>query len=119
MDERRVAVPLRILAVVVAIALAFVAGAIIAGASDNTSIPTCHDVNHGKAKPSSNGDCFQGSTRRADAGLAFAIAGGVSAAAALILSIMLAATGRRGRLYLIACVATLVCIGLVVAVIHL
>jgi hypothetical protein len=113
------AVPLRILAVLLALVIAFAAGAIIAGASDNTSLPTCHDVTHGKAEPSSNGDCFDGSARRADAGLGFAIAGGVAAAAALVLSIMLAATGRRGRLFLILCGAAAILIGLEIAVIHL
>jgi hypothetical protein len=113
------AVPLRILAVLLALVIAFAAGAIIAGAADNTSLPTCHDVTHGKAEPSSNGDCFDGSKRRADAGLGFAIAGGVAAAAALVLSIMVAATGRRGRLFLILCGAALVLIGLEIAVIRI
>jgi hypothetical protein len=113
------AVPLRILAVLLALVIAFVAGAIIAGASDNTSLPTCHDVTHGKAAPSANGDCFDGSTRRADAGLGFAIAAGVAAAAALILSIVLAATGRRGRLFLILCALSLLLVGLEIAVIHI
>lgn len=113
------AVPLRILAVLLALVIAFAAGAIIAGAADNTSLPTCHDVTHGKAEPSSNGDCFDGSKRRADAGLAFAIAGGVAAAAALVLSIMVAATGRRGRLFLILCGAALVLVGLEIAVIRI
>jgi hypothetical protein len=113
------AVPLRILAVLLALVIAFAAGAIIAGASDNTSLPTCHDVTHGKAEPSSNGDCFDGSKRRADAGLGFAIAGGVAAAAALVLSIMVAVTGRRGRLFLILCAAALVLIGLEIAVIRI
>jgi hypothetical protein len=99
--------------------IAFAAGAIIAGASDNTSLPTCHDVNHGNAEPSSNGDCFDGSSRRADAGLGFAIAGGVAAAAALVLSIMLAATGRRGRIFLICCGAAVVLMGLEIAVIRI
>jgi hypothetical protein len=113
------AVPLRILAVLLALLIAFLAGAIIAGASDNTSLPTCHDVAHGKARPSANGDCFDGSSRRAKAGLGFAIAGGVAAAAALLLSIVIAVTGRRGRLFLILCAASLVLIGLEIAVIHL
>ena len=91
------AVPLRILAVLLALVIAFAAGAIIAGASDNTSLPTCHDVTHGKAETSSNGDCFDRSKRRADAGLGFAIAGGVAAAAALVLSIMLAATVKKSH----------------------
>jgi len=118
-DGAGVAVPLRILAILLALVIAFVAGAIIAGASDNTSLPTCYDVNHGKAEPSSNGDCFDGSSRRADAGLGFAIAGGISAAAALVLSIVLAATGRRGRLFLILCAAALVFVGLEIAVIRI
>jgi hypothetical protein len=112
------AVPLRILAVLLALVIAFAAGAIIAGAADNTSLPTCHDVNHGKAQPSSNGECFDGSSRRADAGLGFAITGGVAAAAALILSIVLAATGRRGRLFLILCGAAVLLMGLEIAVIR-
>jgi hypothetical protein len=113
------AVPLRILAVILALVIAFAASAIIAGASDNTSLPTCRDVNHGKAAPSSNGDCFDGSSRRADAGLGFAIAGGVAAAAALVLSIILAATGRRGLPFLILCGAAVLFIGLEIAVIHI
>jgi hypothetical protein len=112
------AVPLRILAVLLALVIALVAGAIIAGASDNTSLPTCHDVSHGKA-PSSNGDCFDGSERRADAGLGFAIAGGVAALAALLLSMIMAATGRRSRLFLILCAAALVFAGLEIAVVHI
>ena len=111
--------PLRILAVLLALILAFAAGAFIAGASDNTTLPTCHDVNHGKAAPSSNGDCFDGSSRRADAGLGFAIAAGIAAAAALVLSIVLAVTGRRGRLFLILCGAALIFAGLEVAVIRI
>jgi hypothetical protein len=118
-DDRRVGVPLRIVAVIAALVLAFFAAAIIAGATDNTSLPTCHDVNHGQARPSSNGDCFDGSSRRADAGLVAAIAGGICAAAALVLSVILAATGRRAQLFLILFVASLVFIGLEIAVIHL
>ena len=113
------AVPLRILAILLALVIAFVSGAIIAGASDNTSLPTCHDVSHGKAEPSSNGDCFDGSKRRADAGLGFAIAAGIAATAALVLSIILAATGRRGGLFLILCGAALILVGLEIAVIHI
>src|SRR5262245_66026557 len=101
--DPKIGVPLRILAVILAFVIAFFTGAIIAGASDNTSLPTCHDVNHGEAQPSSNGDCFNGSSRRATAGPVFAIAGGLAAAAALVLSIMLAATGRAGRGLLIPC----------------
>jgi hypothetical protein len=99
--------------------IAFAAGAIIAGASDNTSLPTCHDVSHGKAQPSSDGDCFDGSSRRAKAGLGFAIAGGVAALAALVASIVLAATGRRGRLFLILCGAAVILMGLEIAVIRI
>jgi len=118
-DGAGVSVPLRILAILLALVIAFVAGAIIAGASDNTSLPTCHDVNHGQATLPSSGNCFDGSSRRADAGLGFAIAGGISAAAALVLSIMLAATGRRGRLFLILCAVALVFVGLEIAVIRI
>jgi hypothetical protein len=118
-DGSGIAVPLRILAVLLALVIAFVAGAIIAGASDNTSLPTCHAVNHGQATLPSSGDCFDGSSRRADAGLGFAIASGVAAAAALLFSIMLAATGRRGLLFLILCGASLVFVGLEIAVIHI
>ena len=110
---------MRILAVLLALVIAFIAGAVIAGAFDNTSIPTCHDVAHGKAAPSDSGDCFDGSKRRADAGLGIAIAGGVSAAAALLLSIVIAVTGRRGRLFLVLCAASLALIGLEIAVIHI
>jgi hypothetical protein len=105
--------------VLLALVIAGGAGAIIAGASDNTSLPTCYDVNHGKAKPSSNGDCFDGSKRRADAGLGFAIAGGVAAVAALALSILVAVTGRRGWLFLIACAAAVILLGLEIAVVRL
>jgi hypothetical protein len=112
-------VPMRILAVLLALVIAFLAGAIIAGASDNTSLPTCHDVTHGKSEPSANGDCFDGSKRRADAGLGFAIVGGIAAAAALVLSIVIAVTGRRGRLFLILCATSLVFIGLEIAVIRI
>jgi hypothetical protein len=118
-DNSRVAVPLRILAVLLALLIAFAAAAIIAGASDNTSLPTCHEVNHGDAEPSSNGECFDGSARRADVGLGFAIAGGVAAAVALLLSIMLAATGRRGGVFLILCGAAVIFIGLEIAVVHI
>jgi hypothetical protein len=116
---RAMAVPMRILAVLLALVIAFIAGAIIAGAADNTSLPTCHDVAHGKAEPSSNGDCFDGSARRAKAGLGFAIGGGAAAAAALIVSIVVAATGRRGRLLLVLCAASLVLVGLEIAVIRI
>lgn len=92
---------------------------VLAGAIDNTSLPTCHDVTHGKAEPSSNGDCFDGSKRRADAGLGFAIAGVVASAAALVLSTIVAATGRRGRLLLILCGASLIFVGLEIAVIRI
>jgi ABC-type nitrate/sulfonate/bicarbonate transport system permease component len=105
--------------VLLALVIAFVAAAILAGAIDNTSLPTCHDVAHGTAAPSANGDCFNGSTHRADAGLGFAIAGVVAAAAALVLSIVVAATGRRGRLLLALCAASLALIGLEIAVIRI
>jgi ABC-type nitrate/sulfonate/bicarbonate transport system permease component len=115
----KIGVPLRIGAVILALAITFFSGAIIAGASDNTSLPTCHDVNHGTAQLPASGDCFKGSTRRADAGLGFAIAGGVAAAVALVLSIIVAATGRRGREFLIACGAALVLTLVEIAVIHI
>jgi hypothetical protein len=115
----RIGTPVRILAVILALVIAFAAGAIIAGANDNTSVPTCHDVNHGNAQASSNGDCFDGSSRRADAGLGLAIAAGVAAAAALLLSIVLAVTGRRGPLFLILCGTAVLFIGLVIAVIQI
>ena len=118
-DSQKTGVPLRILAVVVALVLAALSAAIIAGASDNTSLPTCHDVNHGEAQPSSNGDCFDGSSKRADAGLVFAIAGGVAEAVALVLSIVLAATGRRGQLFMIFAGAGVVLMLLEVAVVHI
>jgi hypothetical protein len=111
--------PLRILAVILALVIAFAAGAIIAGAADNTSIPTCRDVNHGNAEPASSGDCFDGSSRRADAGLGLAIAAGVAAVAALLLSILLAVTGRRGGLFLILCGAAVLLMGVVIAVIQI
>jgi hypothetical protein len=110
---------LRILAVVVALLLAATCGAFISGAANNTSLPTCHDVTHGKAKATSNGDCFDGSTKRADAGLALAIGSGLAMAAALALSIMFALTGRRGRLILILVGAALVLALLEVLVIHI
>src|SRR3954470_440211 len=116
---RRMAVPLRILVVLLALVIALVAGAIIAGASDNTSLPACHDVAHGEAAPSTNGDCFDGSKRRADAGLALAIAGGAAALAALLLSIVVGGTGRRSRLFVILCAAALAFVGLEIAVIHI
>jgi hypothetical protein len=112
-------VPVRILAVFLALVIAFLAGAIIAGASDNTSLPTCHDVSHGQASLPSSGDCFDGSSRRANAGLGLAIAAGVAAAAAVLLSIVLVATGRWGRLFLILCAAALVFVGLEIAVIRI
>jgi hypothetical protein len=43
----------------------------------------------------------------------------VASAAALVLSIMLAATGRRGQLVLILCAAAVVLMGLEIAVIHI
>src|SRR5262245_45464919 len=116
---RAMMVPLRILAVLLALVIAFAAGATIAGASDNTSLPTCHDVNHGKAQPPSSGECLDGSSRRAKLGLGFAIPGGVAAAATLMLSIMVAATGHRGRLFLISCGAAVVMMGLEIAVIRI
>jgi hypothetical protein len=110
--------PIRILAVIVALLLAATCGALIAGASDNTSLPTCHQVSHGEAKLGSNGDCFDGSSRRADAGLALMIASGLAIAAALVLSIMFAVTGRRGRLFLILTGVAIVLAVLALVVIH-
>ena len=113
------AVPLRILAVMLALVVALAAGAIIAGASDNTSLPTCRDVNHGTAAPSANGDCFDGSKHRAEAGLGVSIAAGLAALGALIVSILVAATGRRGVLLLVLCGAAVLLIGLTIAVVHI
>jgi len=118
-DDARTAVPGRILAVFLALVICLAAGLIIAGAADNTSLPTCRDVSHGSAPPSSNRECFDGSERRANAGLGFAIAAGVAAAAALLLSIVLAATGRRGRLFLVLAGAAVLLIGAVIAVIQI
>jgi hypothetical protein len=114
-----ISTPLRVGAVILALVIGFFSTAIIAGAHDNVDLPTCHDVSHGKAKPSDNGDCFKGSERRANAGFAVAIAGGVAAAAAIILSIVLAATGRQGRLFLIAGGAAVAGMLLAIAVIHI
>ena len=118
-EDSRLPMPVRILAVLLALVIAFAAGAVIAGAADNTSLPTCHEVNRGSAAPSSNGECFDGSARRAKAGLGFAIAAGVAAAVALVLSIVLAATGRRWRPFLVLCGAAVVLIGAVIAVVQI
>ena len=118
-SDQPIGVPLRILAVVLALMLAFFAGAIIAGASDNVSLPTCHDVSHGTAKPSANGDCFDGSSTRATTGMVAAILAGIAAAGAVIASIMLAATGRWGQLLMIVAGAAVVFILLEIAVIHI
>jgi hypothetical protein len=120
-DSSKVGVPLRVGAVILALVLALVCAGIIAGAHDNTSLPTCHDVSHGKAKLPSSGDCFDGSSTRANAGMVFAIGAGIATAAALVLSIMLAATGlpSRGRLFLISVGVAVALIGLEIAVIHL
>jgi hypothetical protein len=118
-DEGPISVPFRVLAILLALVIAFAAGATIAGAADNTGLPTCHEVNRGDAAPSSNGECFDGSSRRAKAGLGVAIAAGITAAAALLLSIVVAATGRRGRVFLSLCGATVVLIGAVIAVIQI
>jgi hypothetical protein len=118
-EPSKARLPVRILAVVVTLLLAATCGAFIAGASDNTTLPTCHDVNRGQAKAASNGDCFDGSTKRADAGLALAIGSGLAMAAALVLSIMFAVTGRRGRLVLILIGVAIVLALLEILVIHI
>jgi hypothetical protein len=105
--------------VLVALIVAFFAAAFIAGAAENTSLPTCHDVNRGEAAPDPSGDCFDGSETRAIGALVLAILGGIGAVAGLVLSVMLAAGGRHGRLFLIACGAAVVCLLLAIAVINL
>jgi hypothetical protein len=90
----------RVLAVILALALAFACAVMVVAMSDIGSTPTCEDVLSGDAALPSDNECFDGSSTKKTISLVLGWPSGVIAGIAALLALMFAFTGRRGRLVL-------------------
>jgi hypothetical protein len=99
-DDGKAGAGWRVLAVVLALALAFACAVMIVAMSDISDTATCDDVRAGIALPNEDGECFDGSSGKKTASLVLGWPSGVLAGIAALFALYFAATGRRGRLLL-------------------
>ncbi len=88
------------LAVVLALALAFACAVLVAAMADIGSTPTCDSVLSGEEPVPSDGECFDGSSGQKTASLVFGWPSAVLAGIGAVVALFFAATGRSGRLLL-------------------
>jgi hypothetical protein len=89
---------IRALAVLGAIVLAFAAAVMIVAAADIGGTPTIKECTADNSVIPSDGKCFDGSKTKRTISVALMYISGALGAAAVLLALMFAATGRRGRL---------------------
>lgn len=99
-EERKPGAGWRILAVVLALALAFAAAVMILVATDIADTATCEDVRAGKALPNEDNECYDGSSTAKTIQVVLAWPSGILAGLAALVALYFAATGRRSRLLL-------------------
>src|SRR5829696_7513850 len=87
----------RVLAVILALALAFACAVMVIAMADIGDTPTCDDVLSGEAALPSDNECFDGSSGQKTASLVLGWPSGVLAGVAALFALYFAATGRRGR----------------------
>jgi len=89
---------IRALAVVGAIVLAFAAAVMIVAASDISGTPTLKECNADPSVIPSDGKCFDGGEAKQTISVVLMYLSGALGAAAVLLSLMFAVTGRQGPL---------------------
>jgi hypothetical protein len=101
MDEGKAGGGWRVLAVVLALALAFACAVMVIAMADIGGTPRCDDP-EGIAQAVAEGEteCFDGSSAQKAATLILGWPSGILAGIAAVMALFFAATGRQGRLLL-------------------
>jgi len=90
----------RVLAVILALALAFACAVMVVAMVDIGDTPTCDDVLSGEAAVPSDGECFDGSSTQKTISLILGWPSAVLAGIAALMALFFTFTGRQGRLVL-------------------
>ncbi|HLM30153.1 MAG TPA: hypothetical protein VK326_00655 [Solirubrobacterales bacterium] len=90
----------RVLAVILALALAFACAVMVVAMVDIGDTPTCDDVLSGEAAVPSDGECFDGSSTQKTITLILGWPSAVLAGIAALVALFFTFTGRQGRLVL-------------------
>ena len=90
----------RVLAVILALALAFACAVMVVAMVDIGDTPTCDDVLSGEAAVPSDGECFDGSSTQKTISLILGWPSAVLAGIAALVALFFTFTGRQGRLVL-------------------
>jgi hypothetical protein len=93
---------MRVLAVLLALVVAFGAAVMIIAATEVNDTPTADEVTSGEEQLPSDGEVFDGSEGKRTAVVALFYASGAVAAIAFLLGLAFAITGRRGRWFIYA-----------------
>jgi hypothetical protein len=100
--RRKARVVVRILALLVVVIVAIFCGGALSAVTNNVSHPTCAAVAARSAQLPGDGACYGGSSFQQYSTLVLVLLSAGAVAAALVLSLVLLVTGRRGRLFLAA-----------------
>ena len=90
----------RVLAVILALALAFACAVMVVAMVDIGDTPTCDDVLSGEVAVPSDGECFDGSSTQKTISLILGWPSAVLAGIAALVALFFTFTGRQGRLVL-------------------
>jgi hypothetical protein len=90
----------RVLAVILALALAFACAVMVVAMVDIGDTPTCDDVLSGEAAVPADGECFDGSSTQKTISLILGWPSAVLAGIAALVALFFTVSGRQGRLVL-------------------
>jgi hypothetical protein len=90
----------RVLAVILALALAFACAVMVVAMVDIGDTPSCDDVLSGEAAVPADGECFDGSSTQKTISLILGWPSAVLAGIAALVALFFTFTGRQGRLVL-------------------
>jgi hypothetical protein len=117
--QRKTHVSLRLLALLLIVVFAIFCGGALSAAINNVGHPTCAAVRAGTATLPADGSCYGRSVFQQYGTLVLIVLAAVATGVALVLSLALLVTGRRGRQFLIASGAGVVLILLAFLLEHL
>jgi hypothetical protein len=103
---------MRLLAVLLALVLAFGAAVMIIAATEVNDTPTADEVTSGEEQLPSDGEVFDGSEGKRTAVVVLFFASGAVAALAFLLGLAFTVTGRRGRWFLYAAILAVLLAGI-------
>ena len=114
--DEKAGIGLRILAVLLALVLAFGAAVMIIAATEVNDTPTTDEVTSGEEPLPSDGEVFDGSEGKRSAVVALFYASGAVAALAFLLGLAFTITGRRGRWFLYAAILAILLAGIALVI---